>query len=144
MLFIVSKLSQCGDNSARLYFADLLSYLTQQIIVSNTNFTYKIRDCQRMFFSYSSNLKKNYVERKYSHFSTLSLTRERKHFLEIFKIQVDDIILPLVADRVPMYWWVPSWSLTLCLICNSNKNEIILFICSAGIGVVNVFCKSQN
>ena len=29
--------------------------------------------------------------------------REREHFLEIFKIQVDDIILPLVADEVPMY-----------------------------------------
>ena len=27
--------------------------------------------------------------------------------LEIFKIQVDDIILPWVADGVPMYWWVP-------------------------------------
>ena len=29
--------------------------------------------------------------------------REREHFLEIFKIQVDDIILPWVADGVPMY-----------------------------------------
>ena len=28
-------------------------------------------------------------------------------FLEIFKIQVDDIILPWVTDGVPMYWWVP-------------------------------------
>ena len=27
--------------------------------------------------------------------------------LEIFKIQVYDIILPWVADGVPMYWWVP-------------------------------------
>ena len=27
--------------------------------------------------------------------------------LEIFKIQVDDIILPWVADRVPKYWLVP-------------------------------------
>ena len=26
---------------------------------------------------------------------------------EIIKIHVDDIILPLVADGVPMYWWVP-------------------------------------
>ena len=26
--------------------------------------------------------------------------------LEIFKVQEDDIILPWVADRVPMYWWV--------------------------------------
>ena len=33
--------------------------------------------------------------------------REREHFLEIFKRQVDDIIPPLVADGVPMYWWVP-------------------------------------
>ena len=33
--------------------------------------------------------------------------RERGNFLEIFKIQVDDIILPQVADRVPVYWWVP-------------------------------------
>ena len=33
--------------------------------------------------------------------------RERKYFLEIFKIQVDDIILPWVADGIPMYWWVP-------------------------------------
>ena len=28
--------------------------------------------------------------------------REREHFLEIFKIQVDDIILPWIADGVPM------------------------------------------
>ena len=27
--------------------------------------------------------------------------------LEIFKIQVDDIILPWVADGVRMYWSVP-------------------------------------
>ena len=27
--------------------------------------------------------------------------------LEIFKIQVDDIVLPWVANGVPMYWWVP-------------------------------------
>ena len=33
--------------------------------------------------------------------------REREHLIEIFKIQVDDIILPWVADCVPMYWWVP-------------------------------------
>ena len=33
--------------------------------------------------------------------------REREHFLKIFKIQVDDIILPWVADVVPMYWSVP-------------------------------------
>ena len=29
------------------------------------------------------------------------IPREREHFLEIFKIQVDDIILPWVADWVP-------------------------------------------
>ena len=28
--------------------------------------------------------------------------REREHLLEIFKIQVDDIILPCVAEGVPM------------------------------------------
>ena len=28
--------------------------------------------------------------------------REREHFLEIFKIQVDDIIISWVADVVPM------------------------------------------
>ena len=33
--------------------------------------------------------------------------REREHFLEILKKQVDDIILPWVADGIPMYWWVP-------------------------------------
>ena len=32
--------------------------------------------------------------------------REREHFLEIFKIQVDDIILPGVADGVTMHWCV--------------------------------------
>ena len=36
----------------------------------------------------------------------LDRIREREHFLEILKIQVDDIILPWVADAVPMYWWV--------------------------------------
>ena len=30
--------------------------------------------------------------------------KEREHNLEIFKIQVDDIILPWVGDGVPMYW----------------------------------------
>ena len=30
----------------------------------------------------------------------------KEQFLEIFKIQVDDIILSWVADGVPMYWWV--------------------------------------
>ena len=35
------------------------------------------------------------------------LIRERERFLEIFKGQVDDIILPWVADGVTMYWWVP-------------------------------------
>ena len=33
--------------------------------------------------------------------------RERKHFLEIFKIQVDEIILQELADvnvHVPIYW----------------------------------------
>ena len=35
-------------------------------------------------------------------------SRERENFLEIFKIQVDDIILPwVIAEGVPMYWWVP-------------------------------------
>ena len=29
--------------------------------------------------------------------------REREHFLEIFKRHVDDIILPWLADGVPMY-----------------------------------------
>ena len=34
-------------------------------------------------------------------------TREKEHFLEIFKIQIDDdIIQPWVADGVPMDWWV--------------------------------------
>ena len=33
--------------------------------------------------------------------------RERENFLEIFKIQVDDTILPWVENGVPMYWWVP-------------------------------------
>ena len=33
--------------------------------------------------------------------------KEREHFLEILKMQVDDIILPWVADWVPMYWGVP-------------------------------------
>ena len=28
--------------------------------------------------------------------------REREHFFELFKIQVDDIILPWIADGVPM------------------------------------------
>ena len=37
------------------------------------------------------------------------LGREREHFLEILKIHVDDIIQPLVADGVPMYWWVPLY-----------------------------------
>ena len=32
---------------------------------------------------------------------------EWEHFLEILKIQVDEIILPWVADGVPIYWWVP-------------------------------------
>ena len=27
--------------------------------------------------------------------------------LELFKIQVDDIILPWLADGVSIYWWVP-------------------------------------
>ena len=35
--------------------------------------------------------------------------REREHFFKIFKIQVDDIILPLVADGVPKHWWVPIY-----------------------------------
>ena len=44
------------------------------------------------------------------------IPREREHLLEIFKIQVDDIILPWVADGVPMYWWVPMyWHGFLCL-----------------------------
>ena len=30
-----------------------------------------------------------------------------EHFLEIFKIQVDDIIMPWVTDGAPMYWWDP-------------------------------------
>ena len=34
-------------------------------------------------------------------------TRERENFLEVFKIQVDDIILPWVADGISMYWWIP-------------------------------------
>ena len=29
----------------------------------------------------------------------------KEHFLEVFKIQVSDIILPWIVDRVPMYWW---------------------------------------
>ena len=37
----------------------------------------------------------------------MELSRGREHFLEIFKVQVDDIILPWVVDGVPMYWWVP-------------------------------------
>ena len=32
---------------------------------------------------------------------------ETEHLLKIFKIQVDDIILPWVADGFSMYWWVP-------------------------------------
>ena len=31
------------------------------------------------------------------------LSREREHLLEIFKKQVDDFIIPWVADGVPMY-----------------------------------------
>ena len=34
-------------------------------------------------------------------------TKTMDNDLEIFKIQVDDNILPWVADGVPMYWWVP-------------------------------------
>ena len=48
-----------------------------------------------------------------NHFFVFALTitvrivlREREHFLEIFKIQVEDINLLWVADGVPMYWWV--------------------------------------
>ena len=33
--------------------------------------------------------------------------REREHILQIFKIQVDNIILPWVADGVPKDWLVP-------------------------------------
>ena len=33
--------------------------------------------------------------------------REWKPFLEIFKIQVDDIILPWETYGFSMYWWVP-------------------------------------
>ena len=34
----------------------------------------------------------------------IAISREREYFLEIFKIQVDNIILRWVADRVPIYW----------------------------------------
>ena len=44
----------------------------------------------------------------------LGVLREREHFLEMFKIQVDDIILPWVADGVPLYWWVPISSWVYC------------------------------
>ena len=37
--------------------------------------------------------------------SIYSKTKDKD--LDIFKIQVDDIILPWVADGVPKYWWVP-------------------------------------
>ena len=37
----------------------------------------------------------------------LFIPKTKDKNLEIFKIQVDDIILPWVADGVPMYWWVP-------------------------------------
>ena len=43
---------------------------------------------------------RDYDENQY--FCTVLFTREREHFLEIFKIQVEDIILPWVADGVPM------------------------------------------
>jgi hypothetical protein len=33
--------------------------------------------------------------------------RERENFLEIFKILVDEIILPYVADGFPSICWVP-------------------------------------
>ena len=33
----------------------------------------------------------------------VEIIRERENFLEIFKREVDDIILPWVADGVPMY-----------------------------------------
>ena len=32
---------------------------------------------------------------------------ERENLSEIFKLQVDDNILPWVADGFPIYWWVP-------------------------------------
>ena len=38
-------------------------------------------------------------------FVCLAKTKDKD--LEIFKIQVEDIILPWVADGIPMYWWVP-------------------------------------
>ena len=37
-------------------------------------------------------------------FHSESKTKDKD--LEIFKIQVDDIILPWIADGVPIYWWV--------------------------------------
>ena len=37
------------------------------------------------------------------------ISRESKHFLEIFKIQVDVIILPQVADRFQSIGWVPVY-----------------------------------
>ena len=40
---------------------------------------------------------------------TILKFREREHFLEILKIKVDGIIMPWVADGVPMYWWVPMY-----------------------------------
>ena len=39
--------------------------------------------------------------------ASLLLGREREHILEIFEIQVDELILPKVADAVPIYSWVP-------------------------------------
>ena len=38
---------------------------------------------------------------------TCFLPKTKDKDLEIFKIQLDDIILPWVADGVTMYWWVP-------------------------------------
>ena len=40
-------------------------------------------------------------------FIQMGFWQGKGHFLEIFKIQVDDIILSWVADGVPIYWWVP-------------------------------------
>ena len=42
-----------------------------------------------------------------SKLQTPFISKTKDNDLEIFKIQVDDIILPWVTDRVPMYWWVP-------------------------------------
>ena len=36
-------------------------------------------------------------------------TWSKTKYLELFKIQVDGIILPWVAYGVPMNWWVPMY-----------------------------------